>query len=202
VSRWFRSYGFADVYDNLIVGAYPLDRRDVEMLGRVGIDRVLNLVEDAEYQPGEREEVCAALDEAGIAEDRLSLTDFGGLPADELETAVRTVNAALDRGERVYLHCRAGWQRSAAVAAGVVATRTGVDIDEAVARVQARKATADPLPHQREDLRRWWAGRSSSDGAPAAPAADAPAADAPDAGDAARSHVVDAGDAPRPHAHD
>jgi atypical dual specificity phosphatase len=160
VSRWFRSYGFADVYDNLIVGAYPLDRRDVEMLGRVGIDRVLNLVEDAEYQPGEREEVCAALDEAGIAEDRLSLTDFGGLPADELETAVRTVNAALDRGERVYLHCRAGWQRSAAVAAGAVAICEGLGIEEALAQVRRRKPSADPLPHQREDLRTWWAQRS------------------------------------------
>ena len=37
VSRWFRSYGFADVFDDLIVGAYPLDRDDVDMLARLGI---------------------------------------------------------------------------------------------------------------------------------------------------------------------
>jgi hypothetical protein len=45
------------------------------------------------------------------------------------------------------------------VAAGVVALRSGIDIDEALAEVQDRKPSADPLPHQREDLRRWWDGR-------------------------------------------
>ena len=69
------------------------------------------------------------------------------------------MNAWLDEGARTYLHCRAGWQRSAAVAAGVVAVRTGREIEAALDYVQRRKPSADPLPHQREDLRRWWAGR-------------------------------------------
>jgi protein-tyrosine phosphatase len=66
----------------------------------------------------------------------------------------------LDEGRRTYVHCRAGWQRSAAVAAGVVAVRHGLEIDEALTFVQARKASADPLPHQRQDLRAWWQLRS------------------------------------------
>ena len=76
------------------------------------------------------------------------------------------MNAWLDEGTRTYLHCRAGWQRSAAVAAGVVAVRTGREIDAALAYVQERKPSADPLPHQREDLRGWWAARGDG-GAPA-----------------------------------
>jgi hypothetical protein len=52
------------------------------------------------------------------------------------------------------------------VAAGVVAARTGMDIDEAVDAVRRRKPSADPLPHQREDLRRWWEGRRGADGVP------------------------------------
>jgi predicted protein tyrosine phosphatase len=66
------------------------------------------------------------------------------------------VSEWLDHGVRTYLHCRAGWQRSAAVAAGVVALRDGIDIDEALDYVQSRKPSADPLPHQREDLKQWW----------------------------------------------
>jgi protein-tyrosine phosphatase len=159
VSRWFRSYGFADVFDGLIVGAYPLDRDDVDTLAHMGIDRVLNLTEDEEYRPGDREAVEHALADAGIAESRLALTDYGGLPAGELEAAVRAVGGWLDDGERTYLHCRAGWQRSAAVAAGVVAVRTGIDIDDALDYVRRRKPSADPLPHQRADLRRWWKSR-------------------------------------------
>jgi protein-tyrosine phosphatase len=159
MSRWFLSYGFADVFDGLLIGAYPLDARDVEMLQRIGVERVLNLVEDSEYKPGQREVVAKALGRAGIKEQRLNLIDYGGLPADELEAAVQEVNRWLDEGERTYLHCRAGWQRSAAVAAGVVAIRGGLDIDEALDYVKRRKPSADPLPHQREDLRRWWASR-------------------------------------------
>jgi predicted protein tyrosine phosphatase len=156
VSRWFISYGFADVHDDLVIGAYPLDRDDVTMLERLGIERILNLVEDSEYRPGEREEVQAALEEAGIEEERLSLVDYGGLPSIELDTAIRRVLEWLDQGHRVYLHCRAGWQRSAAIAAGVVAIREKLDIEAALDAVQLRKPSADPLPHQREDLAWWW----------------------------------------------
>lgn len=159
MSRWFRSYGFADVFDDLLVGAYPLDPDDVEMLARMRVRRVLNLTEDDEYAPGDRAAVEHALAAAGIQERRLPLTDYGGLPPDVLEEAVQAVNAWLDEGARTYVHCRAGWQRSAAVAAGAVAMRTGVDIDEALDTVQQRKPSADPLPHQRVDLRRWWDGR-------------------------------------------
>jgi len=187
VSRWFLSYGFADVFDDLIVGAYPLDQDDVAMLAQMGIDRVLNLTEDVEYRPGDRETVEHALAHAGIAESRLPLTDYGGLPAGELETAVRAVGSWLDDGERTYLHCRAGWQRSAAVAAGVVAIRTGVDIDEALDHVRRRKPSADPLPHQRADLRRWWESRGAA-GPP-----DPPVADEPEPGHAAGKSERDDG---------
>lgn len=156
MSIWFRTYGFADVLDELLIGAYPLDGDDVGMLEWLGVKRVLNLVEDREYRPGERETIESAYTSAGIDEQRLSMTDYGGLPPDELEAAVQQVSGCVDRGIRTYVHCRAGWQRSAAVAAGVVALRQGLDIDEALEYVRARKPTADPLPHQREDLKRWW----------------------------------------------
>jgi predicted protein tyrosine phosphatase len=163
VSLWFRSYGFADVHRDLIIGAYPLDEEDVAMIAHLGVDRILNLVEEAEYRDGERELVEPALEYAGIEERRLDLTDFGGLPAEELEAAVTLVNEWLDEGHRVYVHCRAGWQRSAAVAAGVVAIREERDIEEALEVVQVRKPSADPLPHQREDVIAWWHDRSTTD---------------------------------------
>ncbi len=162
VSTWFRSYGFADVLDEFLIGAYPLDEDDVRMLAAMHVERILNLVEESEYRPGEREVIEAALASAGIEEHRRNLTDYGGLPADELEGAVQEVLGWLDEGRRVYVHCRAGWQRSAAVAAGVIAIRKGLGLEEALDYVRLRKPTADPLPHQREDLQRWWAERSGS----------------------------------------
>ena len=90
----------------------------------------------------------------------MQLIDYGELPAESLESAVQTVNEWLDEGARAYLHCRAGWQRSAAVTAGVVALRAGLEIDEALDHILDRKPSADPLPQQREDLKRWWLERA------------------------------------------
>lgn len=161
MSNWFESYGFADVRDGLIVGAYPLDSRDVQTIQRLGVRRILNLAEDQEYGPGEREQVEDALAAAGIEEIRLNLADYGHLPAPALEVAVTEVSRWLQAGETAYVHCRAGWQRSAAVAAGVVAVTDGIEIEDALAQVQRRKPSADPLPHQREELLDWWHERSN-----------------------------------------
>ena len=157
------------MYDELLIGAYPLDSDDVEMLAFNGVRRVLNLVEDGEYRRGERDAVQRALAANRIEESRLRLVDYGGLDTEAIEQAVQEVNGWLDDGERTYVHCRAGWQRSAAIAAGVVALREGIEIDEALAHVQSRKPSADPLPHQRDDLRRWWAACTAAEPATRVP---------------------------------
>jgi predicted protein tyrosine phosphatase len=130
------------------------------MLASMRMERVLNLVEDQEYPPGRREVVEAALAAAGIEEERMSLTDFGRLPGDRLEAAVQQVVGWLREGRLCYVHCRAGQQRSAAVAAGAIAVYDGLGIDQALTAVKQRKPSAEPLPHQQDDLRSWWAERS------------------------------------------
>ena len=161
VSSWFRTYGYASVYDHLIVGALPLDEADVHLLATLGVDRVLNLAEDSEYKRGARRKVERALTKEEIEELRLPTEDYGNLSPDLFEQATAQVNAWLDDDRIVYLHCRAGWQRSAAVAAGVIALRDGTEPEAALVRVQALKNTADPMPHQREDLQRWFTARVS-----------------------------------------
>lgn len=160
VSSWFRTHGYASVADRLIVGALPRDEADVRMLAALGVSRVLNLVEDREYGRGERRKVERALAAEGIEERRLSTEDYAGLAPELLEQASAQVNGWLDAGEIVYLHCRAGWQRSAAVAAGAIALRAGIEPDAALLQVQELKPTADPLPQQREDLQHWFETRA------------------------------------------
>jgi atypical dual specificity phosphatase len=156
MSSWFRRFGFQQVLDGLVVGAYPTDAEDIDEIARAHIDVVYNLCEDAEYSRDEREAVVRALARRGIEERRLPLVDFGGLAPEALERAVGELGSELDAGRRVYLHCRAGWQRSAAVAAGLVAVRDGVDIEQALDLVRDRKPTAEPLEHQRDALHEWW----------------------------------------------
>lgn len=162
MSTWFNQYAFAEVHPGLIVGAYPLDRADVRRLEDLRIDRVLNLAEDAEYGPGDRETVVAAYAEAGIEERRIGLVDFGRLPADRIEEGVATLVGWLEEGHRCYVHCRAGRQRSAAFAAAAVALLEDRAIRDALSVVRARKPSAQPLYPQRADLRTWWAGRDET----------------------------------------
>jgi ADP-ribosyl-[dinitrogen reductase] hydrolase len=148
MSGWFERFGFAEVGDGLLVGAYPVDADDVAAL-----------CEDVEYREGQRDALSAALETAGIEERRLPVPDYGHLAAEHIERAVGEVTQELEAGHRVYLHCRAGWQRSATVAAGVVALREGLDIGPALETVRERKPTAEPLEHQRADLVAWWDAR-------------------------------------------
>ena len=161
MSGWFAHFGFAQVGEDLVMGAYPQDADDVAELAAAGVTRVFNLVQDLEYDPGARDACVAALSEAGIEECRVELVDFGSLTPDQIESAARVVLDWLDEGERVYVHCRAGWQRSATVVAAIVTLRESVDPRAALELLRERKPTANPLPHQRADLFEWWMQRSA-----------------------------------------
>jgi atypical dual specificity phosphatase len=161
MSDWFERFGFAEVGDELVMGAYPQDAGDVAALAAAGITRVFNLVQDVEYDLGARDTCTRALARAGIDERRVELVDYGSLSPEQIESAARTVLAWLGEGERVYVHCRAGWQRSAAVVAAVLTLREGVPAPVALEILRERKPTANPLAHQRADLLRWWEQREA-----------------------------------------
>lgn len=160
MSDWFERFGFAEVGDDLLMGAYPQDADDVAALREAGVTAVFNLVQDVEYQlKGGREACAAALAAAGIREERVEVVDYGNLLPGHIELAATTVARWLQEGDRVYVHCRAGMQRSAVVAAAVVALHEGIEPREALERVRRRNPQADPLAHQRRDLLRWWDAR-------------------------------------------
>jgi protein-tyrosine phosphatase len=157
MSGWFEHFGFAEVGDDLLMGAYPQDADDVAALREAGVTAVFNLVQDIEYeQEGGRDACASALAAAGISEERVEVVDYGNLLPGHIELAATTVLAWLQEGERVYVHCRAGMQRSATVAAAIVVLHEGVEPLEALERVRQRNPRADPLAHQRQDLLRWW----------------------------------------------
>lgn len=159
MSEWFEHFGFAEVGEDLVMGAYPQDAADVAELAAAGVTRIFNLVQDLEYDPGARAACVAALAAAGIKERRVELVDYGSLQSVQIEDAAQTVLAWLSVGERVYVHCRAGWQRSATVVAAIVTLLEGVEPEQALEILRERKPTANPLAHQREDLFDWWDSR-------------------------------------------
>jgi len=162
MSEWFSQFGFAQIADGLLSGAYPLDAADVSQLAAEQVDIAFNLCEDVEYDTGQREAVQEALGQTGINERRLPIPDHGPLSPEWLDRAVDDVMLELDAGRRVYLHCRAGWQRSAAVAAAVIARREDIELHRALALLRERRPAAEPLPHQLTDLIEWWVERHAA----------------------------------------
>jgi protein-tyrosine phosphatase len=160
MSDWFEHFGFAEVADELLIGAYPQDAGDVAALQAAGVTRVLNLVQDLEYDAGGRNACVLALADAGIEEHRIEVVDFGNLLPGHIELATRKALEWLGAGERVYVHCRAGMQRSATVAVAIVMLRDGLELSDALDSIRGRKPSAKPLSHQRQDLVRWWARRN------------------------------------------
>jgi protein-tyrosine phosphatase len=160
VSRWFQDYGLDRVDGRLLVGAVPRDGDDVRVLAELGVSRVVCLVADAEYGPGERDAVAAAYAAPGIDEARVPSEDFGGLSPATLEASSGAAEAALASGATVYLHCRAGWQRSVVTAAATLARTTDDPPEATLGRVVEARRGACPLPHQVDDLSAWWAGRA------------------------------------------
>lgn len=157
MSAWFDTYNFRVVDERLVSGAVPRDGADVLRLTQeAGVTRVLNLCQDEEYEPGERAVVEAAYADGAVLEHRIDVIDFGHVSLSALDDAVATAVPWLTDGETVYVHCRAGWQRSATVAAAVLAVHRGVGVDEALHRIQRRKPSAQPLHHQLEGLWAWW----------------------------------------------
>lgn len=161
MSAWFERFGYAVVGEGFLAGAMPSDAPDVLTLRRARVSVVYNMCEDSEYE-GPRAGIEAALAGARITERRVPTADYGGLAPALLDELVDGIDADLEAGRRVYLHCRAGWQRSAAVAAAVIALREGLDLERALAVLRERKPTADPLEHQWDDVRAWWAAREAS----------------------------------------
>src|SRR6266513_1975600 len=73
MSSWFEHFGYSEVGDGLLAGAYPTDAEDVAALAREHVDEVVNLCEDAEYAPGERDAVVIALREGLDIEQALEV---------------------------------------------------------------------------------------------------------------------------------
>lgn len=162
MSRWFREYGWGPVAPALATGSYPQDGADDEVLRAAGITAVVSLCRDRGTGRGRGPWWWRRTRLPGIVEHRLPSEDYGGLRPELLERGAVLVGAALDAGATVYVHCRAGWQRSAAVAAAALVVRDGVDVPAALEAIRRSRPEAAPLPHQVADLSGWAAGRQGA----------------------------------------
>lgn len=132
LGRWLRVRHWWDrIDDHVILGALPF-ARDVPRLAAEGVRAAVNTCE--EYAGP-----LAAYAAAGIRQLHIPTTDFHPPRLEDIEQAVEFMRECAQRGETVYVHCKAGRARSATiVVCWLIATR-GFDPHEAQLFVQQRR---------------------------------------------------------------
>ena len=133
----------SEVADRLLVGAYLVPDDFAWLHAQHRVTAVVCLQDDADLAARGLE--SAALGEAsavaGIAWHHLAVSDADvealGL---RLPDIVRRLIDLLDRGECVYLHCSAGFNRAPTAAIAYLYARGGLDLEAATACVEARRS--------------------------------------------------------------
>ena len=139
LGRWLRVRHWWDRIDeHVILGALPFTR-DVPRLAAEGVRATVNTCE--EYAGP-----VAAYDAAGIRQLRIPTTDFHPPRLEDIERAVAFMRECADRGETVYVHCKAGRARSATVVVCWLIETQGLDPRSAQAFVQRHR------PHIRKNI--------------------------------------------------
>ena len=136
--------------DRLLAGAMPFRAEHVDALASEGVTVVVNLCEDREYWQDERELVKGAYLRAGITEHQLPVIDGSTVPAAVLAEAVR-----VSREATVYVHCRGGRERSAAVSAAIILATEGLTVEGALEKARRLRPIFRPLPWQVHGLEAW-----------------------------------------------
>ena len=108
LGRWLKIRPWwSDVDDHVIIGALPL-ARDVEPLARLGVKGVVNTcLEYAGPQQGYAT--------WGIEQLRVPTVDFTPPSMESIKKSIKFIKRHAEKGDKVYVHCKAGRARSATV---------------------------------------------------------------------------------------
>ena len=121
-----------------LTGPHTLGER-LAALQAAGIQRCLDFTAPADpvpaYQP-------LAVDGRPAARESHPITDFGVPTMAQMQAILASVQQALARGERVYLHCKAGIGRTGTVAACILVDQ-GFTAEQALALLQRKWQVVD-----------------------------------------------------------
>ncbi|BCM89428.1 ADP-ribosyl-[dinitrogen reductase] glycohydrolase [Abditibacteriota bacterium] len=160
-----RSYGkpglppfsFDWLDSQLAAGRNPLTAHDVQVLKAAGITHVLDLRESHEWSPPHfGSEAVNAYGEVGITRLHLPIVDTKE-PADaDFQRAANWLEEVLrDPNAKIYAHCRAGMERTAAILCAIFAKRNQTSFEESLSILQRKRPIFAPLPGQIRAAKAW-----------------------------------------------
>ncbi len=151
------AFGFDWLDERFAAGRNPLTARDIQTLKDADITHILDLRETREWSaPHFGLQAVEATGSAGIVRLHLPVVDMDAPRNTDFDEAQRWVEDVLTTpNTKIYLHCRAGMERTAAIACALEAKREGISFDEAMRKLKAKRSIFAPLERQREAARQW-----------------------------------------------
>lgn len=145
----------------IAAGRNPLSVRDVVALRAAGITHVLDLREESEWTPPRFGSAAIdAMAKMGIARMHLPIKDMSAPDSLDFDRANIWIDKALAQpNAKIYLHCCAGMERTAAIALAFWMARERISYDAAFRNLKSKRPIFKPLPAQEIAVIKWAAGR-------------------------------------------
>lgn len=158
-TRGLKAFEYSDLDGRIFAGRNPLSARDVEILAGLGITHILDLREEWEWQaPKFGRDALDALNKTAITRLHLPILDMRAPTPQDFQAACDFIEQALSTpNAKVYVHCRAGMERTAAILIAFHARQHGLSYDAALAELRMERPIFRPLPDQERAARRWLA---------------------------------------------
>lgn len=135
---------YNEIIPGLYLGALPLENLDhqKQLLENEGIGAVVSLVEPWEFK--HRSQIARPIqpstwEKLGIDHLQISTKDWSPVQSSRIDEAVEFIHQELQKGKRVYVHCKAGRGRSASVVICYLMKYHHVSAREAIAKVKVAR---------------------------------------------------------------
>lgn len=152
-----KPFEYSRISPCLLAGRHPLTGEDVAQLIAEGVSHILDLRESSEWLPPRLgQEALTAIEQQGLVRGHVAITDGAAPTRDNFARCVAFLDDALSNPQaQIYVHCRAGMERTAAILIAWYARRERLSYDEALQQLQAKRSVLHPLPWQEEATRLW-----------------------------------------------
>ncbi len=150
------SFEIHQALPGILCGRNPLTAGDVEALHEAGVRRVLDLRMDDEWNTQTRfgREAITAMSWGEIERISVPIVDEEPLSAEELDRTWEILSAA-DEGSTLFVHCRAGIERTGSVLGAFLARQQGISLGDALEQLRNAGCNPKPLSHQVAAVQNW-----------------------------------------------